>query len=101
MKVYENILKGKVKYPPYIHEDAVDLLQSLITDVSRRLGNRGGGAQEVMNHPWFAEVTWGRLAKRDINTPWSPQLEGGDGDTSQYDNYAGISIHSEGLEKDS
>ena len=102
MKIYENILNGEVKYPPYIHPDAEDLLQHLITpDLSRRLGNRRGGAQEVMDHRWFAEVTWIRLLKRDIDAPWSPQLEGGDGDTSQYDKYAGVSIHSEGIGKDS
>jgi protein kinase A len=23
VRIYENILKGKVKYPPYLHDDAV------------------------------------------------------------------------------
>src|ERR1700728_4683433 len=31
VKIYENILKGRVKYPPYIHHDAQDLLVQLIT----------------------------------------------------------------------
>src|SRR5271169_5780195 len=31
VKIYENILKGRVKYPPYIHRDAQDLLVQLIT----------------------------------------------------------------------
>jgi hypothetical protein len=48
MKIYENILKGKVKYPPYIQPPAQDLLQQLITaDLTKRLGNLHGGAEDV------------------------------------------------------
>ncbi|KAI9723381.1 MAG: cAMP-dependent protein kinase catalytic subunit [Candelaria pacifica] len=88
MKIYENILKGKVKYPPYIHPDAQDLLQQLITpDLTKRLGNLHGGSKDVMQHPWFAEVTWERLAKKDIDAPYVPPVRGGIGDSSQFDKY--------------
>lgn len=88
MKIYENILKGKVKYPPYIHPDAQDLLQRLITpDLTKRLGNLHGGSKDVMNHAWFAEVTWDRLAKKDIDAPYVPPVQGGVGDASQFDKY--------------
>jgi serine/threonine protein kinase len=64
VKIYENILKGKVKYPPYIHHDAQDLLVQLITsDLTKRLGNLHSGPADIKNHPWFAEVTWERLVK--------------------------------------
>ena len=88
MKIYENILRGKVKYPPYIHPDAQDLLQRLITpDLTKRLGNLHGGSKDVMNHAWFAEVTWDRLAKKDIDAPYVPPVQGGVGDASQFDKY--------------
>lgn len=88
MKIYENILKGKVKYPPYIHPDAQDLLQRLITaDLTKRLGNLHGGSEDVKNHPWFAEVTWERLAKKDIDAPYVPPVKAGVGDASQFDKY--------------
>lgn len=88
MKIYENILKGKVKYPPYIHPDAQDLLQRLITpDLTKRLGNLHGGSKDVMNHAWFAEVTWDRLGKKDIDAPYVPPVQGGVGDASQFDKY--------------
>ena len=49
MKIYENILKGRVKYPPYIHPDAQDLLQRLITaDLTKRLGNLHGGCASTI-----------------------------------------------------
>ncbi|KAL8785309.1 MAG: hypothetical protein Q9213_003454 [Squamulea squamosa] len=89
IKIYENILKGKVKYPPYIHPDAQDLLQRLITpDLTKRLGNLHAGSKDVMNHSWFAEVTWERLARKDIDAPYVPPVQGGVGDSSQFDKYA-------------
>ncbi|EMC98910.1 hypothetical protein BAUCODRAFT_84800 [Baudoinia panamericana UAMH 10762] len=88
LKIYENILKGRVKYPPYIHPDAQDLLSKLITsDLTKRLGNLHGGSKDVMTHPWFAEVTWDRLAKKDIDAPYVPPVRAGVGDASLFDKY--------------
>lgn len=88
VKIYENILRGRVKYPPYLHDDAVDLLSQLITaDLTKRLGNLHGGPQDVKNHAWFAEVTWDRLERKDIDAPYIPPIRGGQGDASQYDKY--------------
>lgn len=88
MKIYENILKGRVRYPPYIHPDAQDLLQHLITsDLTKRLGNTHGGAEGIKKHQWFAEVTWERLAKKDIDAPYVPPVKAGVGDASQFDKY--------------
>lgn len=88
MKIYENILRGKVKYPPYVNGDAQDLLAQLITpDLSKRLGNLHGGANDVKSHPWFAEVTWDRLLRKDIDAPYVPPVKGGAGDASQFDMY--------------
>ncbi|KAF2150659.1 protein kinase A [Myriangium duriaei CBS 260.36] len=88
LKIYENILRGRVKYPPYVHPDAQDLLGKLIThDLTKRLGNLHGGSKDVMTHPWFAEVTWERLAKKDIDAPYVPPVRGGAGDASLFDKY--------------
>ena len=60
-----------------------------------------------MTHPWFAEVTWERLAKKgtaslhidvarptciaddllDIDAPYVPPVRGGAGDASLFDKY--------------
>ncbi|KAI0114963.1 Pkinase-domain-containing protein [Daldinia grandis] len=88
MKIYENILRGKVKYPPYVHPDAQSLLELLITpDLTKRLGNLYGGSQDVKTHPWFAEVTWDRLSRKDIDAPYTPPVKAGAGDASQFDRY--------------
>ncbi|KAI0969313.1 Pkinase-domain-containing protein [Xylaria arbuscula] len=88
MKIYENILRGKVKYPAYVHPDAQDLLERLITpDLTKRLGNLYGGPQDVKGHPWFSEVTWDRLSRKDIDAPYTPPVKAGSGDASQFDRY--------------
>ena len=88
MKIYENILKGRVKYPAFIHPDAQDLLQQLITsDLTKRLGNLHNGSNDIKNHQWFAEVNWERLARKDIEAPYVPPVRGGVGDASQFDIY--------------
>ncbi|KAI0816452.1 Pkinase-domain-containing protein [Xylaria sp. FL0064] len=88
MKIYENILRGKVKYPGYVHPDAQDLLERLITpDLTKRLGNLYGGPQDVKGHPWFSEVTWDRLSRKDIDAPYTPPVKAGSGDASQFDRY--------------
>ncbi|KAJ5519422.1 AGC-kinase C-terminal [Penicillium expansum] len=85
VKIYENILRGKVKYPPYLHADAVDLLSQLITsDLTKRLGNLHGGPSDVKNHAWSLGTG---LARKDIDAPYIPPIRGGQGDASQYDKY--------------
>lgn len=88
MKIYENILRGKIKYPQYMHPDAVDLLSQLITpDLTKRLGNLHGGSEDVKRHPWFSEVTWDRLLRKDIDAPYLPPIRPGQGDASLFDKY--------------
>ena len=88
MKIYENILRGKIKYPAYVNAEAQDLLARLITaDLTKRLGNLYNGPADVKGHPWFSEVTWDRLAKKDIDAPYLPPVKAGAGDASQFDKY--------------
>lgn len=88
IKTYENILNAPLKFPPFFHEDARDLISKLITrDLSQRLGNLQNGSEDVKNHPWFSEVIWEKLLCRNIETPYEPPIQAGQGDTSQYDRY--------------
>ncbi|SCV30566.1 related to ankyrin repeat [Fusarium fujikuroi] len=116
--MYENILKGEVKYPSYLEESgAQDLLENLITsDLERRLGterspilsrqrpiltrrvsmpterpskktqdylsqNRQGGSWDIRNHPWFQEVDWNMLEKKQLIAPYRPPIRPAEGYT--------------------
>ncbi|CEP64447.1 cAMP-dependent protein kinase catalytic subunit TPK3 LALA0_S11e04302g [Lachancea lanzarotensis] len=88
MKTYENILNAELQFPPFFQADVQDLLSKLITrDLSKRLGNLQNGSDDVKNHPWFSEVVWEKLLCRNIETPYEPPVQAGQGDTSQYDRY--------------
>ncbi|KAB5593266.1 Serine/Threonine kinase catalytic domain containing protein [Ceratobasidium theobromae] len=87
MRLYERIRAGRIDYPRFFEAGAVDLMRGLlVTDLSLRLGNMSGGSADVFNHRWFAEVPWERLANKEVQPPYVPQL-GGDGDASQFERY--------------
>ena len=57
MKIYEQIVEGKVRYPSAMSQDARDIIGGLCTvDVSKRLGecegrcSDGEGASVVQDH---------------------------------------------------
>ncbi len=82
--LYEKIIAGNVVYPNFFDPMAVTLLQRFLThDVSDRYGNLKYGSKDIFAHPWFAEVVWERLFKREIPAPYVPRIEG-EGDASQY-----------------
>ncbi|CCK69355.1 cAMP-dependent protein kinase catalytic subunit TPK1 KNAG_0C02440 [Huiozyma naganishii CBS 8797] len=88
MKTYENILNAKLKFPSFFHDDVKDLLTRLINrDLSQRLGNLQNGTEDVKSHVWFSEVIWEKLLTRNIETPYEPPVQQGQGDTSQFDRY--------------
>ncbi|CAE6384396.1 unnamed protein product [Rhizoctonia solani] len=87
MRLYEKIRAGRIEYPRHFEPGAVDLMRGLlVTDLSLRLGNMIGGSKDVFNHHWFSEVPWEKLANKEVQPPYVPQL-GGDGDASQFERY--------------
>jgi serine/threonine protein kinase len=88
MKLYENIMTGRIKYPSYFDPLAKDLLQKLLTsDLSKRYGNLKAGSADIFNHPWYSEVNWERLERREIDAPYIPPIRPGGGDASQFERY--------------
>ncbi|USW52110.1 Putative serine/threonine-protein kinase, active [Septoria linicola] len=87
MKIYEQIVEGKVRYPSAMGTDARDIIGGLCTvDVTKRLGNMAGGAALVKQHPWFSDINWDELYHRRIKGPIIPHLKGPD-DTRNFDEY--------------
>jgi len=81
--MYQKILSGELRFPQYISEDAKSLLEGLLTrDPAVRLGTKGG--DEVKGHPWFADIQWDKLIKKEIEPPFKPKVRSVD-DTSQID----------------
>lgn len=87
MKIYEQIVEGKVRYPSAMGQDARDIIDKLCTvDVTKRLGNVKGGAATVKAHPWFKSIDWDAVYHRQMQGPIVPHLKGAD-DTRNFDEY--------------
>ncbi|CAK7902872.1 serine/threonine-protein kinase Rim15p [[Candida] anglica] len=81
--VFENILAGKIDWPPLSTEeeleicppDAKDLIQKLLVlNPEERLGSNG--AEEIENHPYFKGINWENLfteVPSFIPTPDNPE----------------------------
>lgn len=70
---FENILKLPLRLPTEFSDDAKSLLRGLMCkDPSKRLGSGPVGANEIMEHPFFAKVDWEKLYKRDVDVPFRP-----------------------------
>jgi len=77
--MYQKILNGELRFPSYVSPDAQSLLEGLLTrDVEKRLGS------EVKKHPFFKDIDWEKLEKREMEPPFKPKVKS-DTDTSQID----------------
>jgi len=52
--IYQKILEGKIKFPWHFDRHSKDLIKKLLTaDLTKRLGNLKGGAEDIKKHKWF------------------------------------------------
>ena len=93
MKIYEQIVEGKIRYPSAMSQDARDIIAKLCTvDVAKRLGNIKGGASTIKAHPWFQNTDWEALYHRKMQGPIVPHLKSAD-DTRNFDDYDAEPVH--------
>lgn len=79
-KLGRMIKKGKIIFPdPIRHKiDMSDELKDIIIQLldrepSKRLGNKG--YQQIMNHPWFKDVDFDAILKKEMKAPFKPNLK--------------------------
>uniref|UniRef100_A0A3P8UIH0 non-specific serine/threonine protein kinase n=1 Tax=Cynoglossus semilaevis TaxID=244447 RepID=A0A3P8UIH0_CYNSE len=84
-KTIDKILKCKLNLPPYLTQEARDLLKRLLKrNASSRLGAGVGDASEVQTHPFFRHINWEDLLARKVEPPFKPFLQSAE-DVSQFD----------------
>uniref|UniRef100_A0A669ELG2 Ribosomal protein S6 kinase n=1 Tax=Oreochromis niloticus TaxID=8128 RepID=A0A669ELG2_ORENI len=84
-KTIDKILKCKLSLPPYLTQEARDLLKKLLKrNASLRLGAGAGDAAEVQSHNFFRHINWDDLLARKVEPPFKPFLQSAD-DVSQFD----------------
>lgn len=87
MAVYQNILRGKIKFPSNFPKDAKSLVKHLlVADLGKRYGNLKGGVNDIKDHRWFSGVQWKKILDKQLTAPYIPKVKG-EGDTSNYSQY--------------
>ncbi|MEE6513319.1 hypothetical protein FKM82_020883 [Ascaphus truei] len=74
-KTIDKILKCKLNLPPYLTQEARDLLKKLLKrNAASRLGAGAGDAGDVQAHPFFRHINWEELLARTVEPPFKPLL---------------------------
>eukprot|EP01135_Chromosphaera_perkinsii_P002559 Nk52_evm75s224 gene=Nk52_evmTU75s224 len=85
--IYEKILAGKLHFPPHFDVAAKEFVKKLLTaDVTKRLGNLKGGADDIKKHKWFKGVDFDVVVKSQVHAPIVPEVAH-KGDTRNFEKY--------------
>lgn len=72
-QMFKNIENAKVRVPTRVSAIAKNLIKNLLKkDADKRLGSVRD-AEEVKSHPFFAEVDWNEVMKKERNGPLLPK----------------------------
>ncbi|KAI9360857.1 hypothetical protein DFJ73DRAFT_639490 [Zopfochytrium polystomum] len=83
--ILESIMADQVEYPSGFPNASLTLLKGLLKiDPTRRLGGGRLDAEEVKRHPYFADLDWDKLYRKQIPPPWKPQISSAT-DVSNFD----------------
>ncbi|KAI2659772.1 ribosomal S6 kinase beta-1-like protein [Labeo rohita] len=84
-KTIDKILKCKLSLPPYLTQEARDLLKKLLRrNASTRMGAGPRDFVDVQNHSFFRHMNWDDLLAFKVEPPFKPILRSAD-DVSQFD----------------
>ena len=68
--IFNNIENAELKIPDYISKEAAELLRRLLErDPNKRLGGGIKDAQEIKEHPYFKDMDWDKIYKKEIKPP--------------------------------
>lgn len=84
-QMYKNIAFGKVRFPrDALSTEGRNFVKGLLNrNPKHRLG-ANGDAQELMDHPFFSDIDWKALNRKEVIPPFKPKLKS-DTDTSNFD----------------
>ena len=84
MAMYQNILKGVLKFPKHVDSDSKSIIKHLLeSDLSKRYGNLKNQAQDVKDHRFFDHINWKSLYDRTLQAPYVPPVKA-ETDTSNF-----------------
>ncbi|THH20139.1 hypothetical protein EW146_g1173 [Bondarzewia mesenterica] len=84
-QMYKNICFGKIRFPKgVINEDGKQFVKGLLNrNPKHRLGAQRD-AEELKEHPFFKNIDWQALARKQVTPPFKPVIES-DESTANFD----------------
>jgi len=99
VKIYENILKGKIKFSSDFDDKSKSLVKHLLEpDLSKRYGNLKNGVSDIKDHLFFKTLNWDKLLKQEIEAPFIPKTD--DNNLKYYNVYPNADDNVEAYNKD-
>jgi protein kinase A len=87
MRIYEQIVAGRLRFPHNMLPAARDIITQLCkTNPSQRLGHISGGPARVKAHPFFNDINWDDLYYRREKGPIVPKVDH-PADTGNFEEY--------------
>ncbi|OJD24304.1 AGC/PKA protein kinase [Blastomyces percursus] len=76
MRIYEQIVEGRLRFPANMPPAAQDIVSQLCkTNPSERLGYIRGGSASVKQHPFFKGINWDDIYHRRTKGPIVPRVD--------------------------
>jgi serine/threonine protein kinase len=105
MRIYEQIVAGRLRFPHNMPPAARDIVTQLCkTNPSQRLGHISGGPARVKAHPFFNDISWDDLYYRRVKGPIVPKVDH-PADTGNFEEYPPppdtrkLSIYTDGMKE--
>ncbi|KAF9892768.1 hypothetical protein FE257_001170 [Aspergillus nanangensis] len=84
-QMYKNIAFGKVRFPrDALSTEGRNFVKGLLNRNPRHRLGANGDAKELMAHPFFHDIDWQALGRKEVIPPFKPKLKS-DTDTSNFD----------------
>jgi len=85
-EMYRKIQEAPLLFPPSLSPKSKDVItQLLVRDPAQRLGSGDDDFKEIREHPFFQGLDFDKLLKKEIEPPYSPNIKGGEDDTTCFD----------------
>lgn len=78
MQLYKRICKAEYEFPGgnFMTGESKNLIrQMLVVDPLERLGCLAGGHDDIKTHPFFRDLDFGKIEKKEIKAPWIPAVK--------------------------
>lgn len=99
VKIYENILEGRIKFSSDFDDTSKSLIKHLLEqDLSKRYGNLKSGVEDIKNHDFFKSLNWDRLLTQEIEAPFIPKIKE-DNELKYYNIYPDCDDNAKTLDK--